>query len=208
MQRVKNRLQEWVYGLMYRFFLWRRPDLRRADKIFTHLTPLEKRQLFSLASQIHGGYAIEIGSFVGASSCFVASGLMKGGGRLICIDTWENDAMSEGKRDTMLEFDQNTRPFATAITRVRGYSTDVVEEVRAITHEAALLFIDGDHSYEGVRGDWAAYKKFLKVGSIVVFHDIGWAEGVQRVVEEDVYPFVTVSGRLPNMWWGSLASIP
>ena len=35
-----------------------------------------------------------------------------------------------------------------------------------------FLFIDGDHSYEGVRKDWEMYGPLVKKGGIVVFHDV------------------------------------
>ena len=35
-----------------------------------------------------------------------------------------------------------------------------------------LLFIDGDHTYEGVKQDYEIYKKFVRPGGCIVFHDI------------------------------------
>lgn len=35
-----------------------------------------------------------------------------------------------------------------------------------------VLFIDGDHSYEGVKSDFEQYRHFVKDGGIIVFHDI------------------------------------
>jgi cephalosporin hydroxylase len=35
-----------------------------------------------------------------------------------------------------------------------------------------LLFIDGDHSYEGVRADFIAYRRFVRDGGLIAFHDI------------------------------------
>jgi predicted O-methyltransferase YrrM len=35
-----------------------------------------------------------------------------------------------------------------------------------------LLFIDGDHTYEGVKRDWEMYSPLVREGGIVVFHDI------------------------------------
>ena len=87
---------------------------------------------------------------------------------------------------------------------IGGFSTDVVEQVAGQTKHLDLLFIDGDHSYEGVKADWEAYKHFLKPGSIIVFHDWGWAEGVKRVIEEDVKPLISHFDSLPNMWWGTI----
>jgi len=34
-----------------------------------------------------------------------------------------------------------------------------------------FLFIDGDHSYEGLRGDWLAWKDQVAAGGIVALHD-------------------------------------
>jgi cephalosporin hydroxylase len=35
-----------------------------------------------------------------------------------------------------------------------------------------FLFIDGDHTYEGVKEDFEMYSPFVKSGGIIVFHDI------------------------------------
>ena len=34
-----------------------------------------------------------------------------------------------------------------------------------------FIFIDGDHSYEGLRGDWLAWKDHIAAGGIVALHD-------------------------------------
>ena len=39
-------------------------------------------------------------------------------------------------------------------------------------NKADLLFIDGDHSYKGVKKDWEMYSPLVKKGGLVVFHDI------------------------------------
>jgi glycosyltransferase involved in cell wall biosynthesis/cephalosporin hydroxylase len=38
--------------------------------------------------------------------------------------------------------------------------------------EIDLLFIDGDHRYEGVRADFLIYRRFVRDGGVVAFHDI------------------------------------
>jgi hypothetical protein len=116
--------------------------------------------------------------------------------------------MSEGSRDTHAEFAANTAPYSGFIVPVRGRSIDVVDQVRRLTSHADLLFIDGDHSYAGVKSDWEAYGPMLKPGSIAVFHDWGWAEGVRRVVAEEVMPRVASFDHLPNMWWGTIGASP
>jgi cephalosporin hydroxylase len=49
-----------------------------------------------------------------------------------------------------------------------------------------FLFIDGDHSYNGVRLDFEMYSPLVRTGGIVAFHDIGKNEegGCSRFWEE------------------------
>jgi hypothetical protein len=35
-----------------------------------------------------------------------------------------------------------------------------------------LLFIDGDHKYDGVKSDFELYRDFVKPGGVILFHDI------------------------------------
>jgi predicted O-methyltransferase YrrM len=179
------------------------PILKNAFCVYSHLTYVEKTMLFNLSKNSKS--ILEIGSYIGASACCFGAALKEAGsGKLICIDTWNNDAMSEGNRDTWKEFQNNTREYKNYIVPVRGFSTNVIQTVREISPTLNVLFIDGDHTYAGVKADWDAYKSFLNEGATVIFHDYGWAEGVKRVVHEDVMPLVSNHGQLPNMWWGKI----
>jgi predicted O-methyltransferase YrrM len=183
------------------------PELRPAYRVKSHLTVQERLKLFQLASGRKR--VLEIGSYLGASAtCFGAALKEIKNAQVYCIDTWNNDAMTEGKMETFKEFKNNTAPFGNVIVPVRGFSTHVVETIRQMTPTIDVLFIDGDHSYEGAKADWESYKSFVNVGSIVIFHDFGWAEGVKRVIDEDVRQFVEAADELPNMWWGTIKQKP
>lgn len=52
-----------------------------------------------------------------------------------------------------------------------------------------FLFIDGDHTYEGVKKDWKMYSPFLKINSICAFHDI---KDTQRHRDRNVH--------VSNLW--------
>lgn len=76
---------------------------------------------------------------------------------------------------------------------VRGNSHDehIYEHVRAdilgskIDEDGIdLLFIDGDHTYEGVRQDFEMYRKLVNEGGIVAFHDIVETKNNPLEVEE------------------------
>jgi predicted O-methyltransferase YrrM len=195
------------YFLKNIFFKYLHPNLQKALSVESHMTFDEKFILYKLSRD--ASVIAEIGSYIGASACcFGATASTIKNSQIIAIDTWNNDAMSEGYRDTWSEFQLNTSSFSDFVVPVRGFSAEVVEKVRELAPSLDLLFIDGDHSYQGVKTDWEAYKDFLKPGSIVVFHDYGWAEGVKRVVHEDVLPLVSSHNQLPNMWWGCLSEKP
>lgn len=189
------------------YYSYADPNLARSFAIASHLTYSERIKLFKLSKNRTS--IVEIGSYIGASACCFGAALKAhGNGKLICIDTWNNDAMTEGCKDTWREFQNNTNEYKDLIRPVRGFSTDVLEAVRTITQKIDLLFIDGDHSYSAVKADWDTYKAFLVPGSIVVFHDYGWAAGVQQVVHEDVMSWISKKGCLPNMWWGQIGQLP
>lgn len=192
--------------LLFYLFIFHN-NFYRILAIDSHLTILERYKLYTTAKSKQ--IIAEIGSYIGASACcFGAAVKANGTGKIICIDTWNNDSMSEGNRDTFNEFQDNTREYMNYILPIRGFSTDVIQAVRDVTQHLDVLFIDGDHSYEGVKADWEAYKGLLKTGSVVVFHDSGWAEGVKRVIDEDVKEFVKSSDSLPNLWWGTISQMP
>jgi predicted O-methyltransferase YrrM len=172
------------------------------NSIFTHLTLREKYTLLYLSRKCKGRHYVEIGSYMGASSCFIAAGIKKSRrGALYCIDTWQNEGMSEGCRDTFEEFRGNTVKYKEFILPLKGTSHKVAEN---FTEKVDFLFIDGDHSYEGVKSDVDDWFPKLNNSAIVIFHDNGWAEGVQRVIKESVRPHAKKDGCLPNMYWAWL----
>jgi predicted O-methyltransferase YrrM len=42
---------------------------------------------------------------------------------------------------------------------------------RVLEAPVDFLFIDGDHSYDGLRGDWQAWADRIAVGGVVALHD-------------------------------------
>ena len=148
---------------------------------------------------------VEIGSYLGASACFLCNAL-KSNARLVCIDTWGNHSMKyddddidADERDTYAEFRRNTARYRGQIIELRKWSYDCIPDVVSIGKAVDFLLIDGDHSYEGVKRDWENFSGLLNTDAFVAFHDTGWAEGVQRVVREDVAPKADLEIDLPNL---------
>lgn len=60
---------------------------------------------------------------------------------------------------------------------ITGRSNDsntllALERIFSGTDKIDVLFIDGDHSYEGVKCDFELYNKFVAKGGLIIFHDI------------------------------------
>ena len=60
------------------------------------------------------------------------------------------------------------------LVRADSHSKDTRKMVDQVLGEQKvdLLFIDGDHSYEGVRKDFETYSPLVRKGGIIAFHDI------------------------------------
>lgn len=60
------------------------------------------------------------------------------------------------------------------LVRDSSYDPSTIEKVKGLLGNNKLdyLFIDGDHTYEGVKKDFELYKQFVKKDGIVIFHDI------------------------------------
>ena len=55
-----------------------------------------------------------------------------------------------------------------------SYAAETVEKVRRLLagRTLDLLFIDGDHTYEGVKKDFVLYREYVCDGGVIAFHDI------------------------------------
>jgi hypothetical protein len=105
-------------------------------------------------------------------------------GHLFCIDTWQNESMPDGLRDTFAEFQKNTRPVRRWITPIRKRSAEL--SVLDVRTPLQLVFIDADHSYAAVKRDFDLVRPWLAADGVIVFHDFGNSdfEGVSRLVGE------------------------
>ena len=166
----------------------------RLFSIPTHLTQRERVLLFEMAKSLPPfPTVVEVGSYLGSSTCCLAAGCRLRKGRVYAVDTWTNSGMSEGPRDTYQEFLRNTTPLRDWIVPLRGYSTEVGSK---FSGQIDLLFVDGDHSYEAVRADLETWLPKVKDGGMVLLYGYNWAQDVNRAVRELVVPIQIQGGRL------------
>ncbi|WP_255150141.1 class I SAM-dependent methyltransferase [Halorarius halobius] len=78
--------------------------------------------------------------------------------------------------DATMDFIRDDSHNETTLERIK---MDVVGE-----NKVDFLFIDGDHSYEGVKSDFQMYKNLMSDDGLVAFHDIVFHPDNQSAVKE------------------------
>jgi predicted O-methyltransferase YrrM len=148
----------------------------------------EAALLYRLARDLGNGPAAELGRFKGGSTVILASALPDG------AELWSYDLHVALRPDLTGEtLDAELRA---ALERL-GIAHKVhllIGDSRTIEpppQPLGLLFVDGDHSYEGARADFERWGGFVREGGHLLFHDAvdtgGYGNvypGVARVVTE------------------------
>jgi MMP 1-O-methyltransferase len=116
---------------------------------------------------------VEIGVAEGVSALALRQN-MASSGTLYLIDPFHF------RRNRILNFTKRTAH--QLVRRVPGGNVTWIE---SFSFDAArnwnlpidLLFVDGDHTEEGVRRDWTDWNRFVVPGGIVIFHDARLFDG-------------------------------
>lgn len=80
------------------------------------------------------------------------------------------------------------------LIRADSHSPQTFADVKARLNGRSLdfLFIDGDHTYDGVQTDFARYRSLIRPGGLIAFHDIA--------PRRDYAPDVDDGGDVPRFW--------
>lgn len=138
-----------------------------------------------------GDLIVEIGSFKGRSSSFMAVELINSGKavKFDCIDTWrgaaEHQELKEVIEDTLYDvFTENMKPVEGHYNAIRMPSV----QAAALYEDDSIDFImiDGDHTFEAVCADIAAFLPKMKKGGIMAGDD-AWAGTDPRRAAEHMF---------------------
>lgn len=134
----------------------------------------ELEHLAQLVASISPKNVLEIGTQFGGTFC-VWCQLVPPEGKKISIDLV--DGIHGGLSKTFCE--QRNIALSRAFENVHflmfdSHQQSTVERVKRILgdEQVDFLFIDGDHTYEGVLQDYTMYKDFVRPGGLIAFHDI------------------------------------
>jgi predicted O-methyltransferase YrrM len=151
----------------------------------------EIQWLFDLVHAAQPRVVLEIGLDLGGT-LFLWSRAATPNAHLLAIDT-----RPVGRFGDWSPFSLVRRGFAVGSQRVTlvmnsdSHSQSTLRRVMALLdgRPVDFLFIDGDHSYDGVLQDFNIYSPLVAPGGLVAFHDVSpnsaeWTEGVARFWRE------------------------
>ncbi len=144
----------------------------------------ERAGLFYIASKLNNPKTIvEIGSWVGVSTCYIAAGLASNSkAHILGVDTFKgttinevasvawNKSVSNMGGTTLNRFIENVK-----LTGFEKKISPIVSEshiaAKKWKNEIDFLFIDGDHFYESIKKDFDVWFPYLSSDGVLAFHD-------------------------------------
>ena len=143
------------------------------EKYFLWQTPSEIKKFAEFYHDLNCKNILEIGTLYGGNFYLLCK-LSNIKGKKITIDYpfYPEQDKTMIERNTSNEIDK----FADNVYILKNdsHNSETIEKVKEILNgeELDFIFIDGDHTYEGVKQDYEQYKPFLKDGGYIAFHDI------------------------------------
>jgi cephalosporin hydroxylase len=159
-----------------------------------------------------GDTLVEVGTAMGRSIAYLARKTIESGKnlRIVAVDLWgaepslapgevpdlNDDTMGFRGRHHALwkRFGNTFRVFLGCMIEHAPEELEKISVVRLRSTEAALMFsechmvfLDGDHSYQGMCADVEAWRSRVRAGGIFAGHDYGpWFPGVAQAIDERV----------------------
>jgi predicted O-methyltransferase YrrM len=146
-------------------------------------------QLLAQVAELQPKVMLEIGTAVGGT-IYLFSKVIPSNGVIISLDL-PGGPFGGGYPDWKIPLYKSFARCNQKIHLIRCNSHDALSllKIQEVTggHAIDFLFIDGDHSYEGVKQDFQMYAPLVRKGGIIAFHDI--VPGPERFV-----------GGVPRFW--------
>lgn len=157
------------------------------DTVKGFLDPTEGEALYNLALDVAGtGPCLEIGSYCGKSTVYLGAACQLTGNTLFALDhhrgseehqpgeEYHDPALfdeSDGLFDSFREFRRTMRRAGLEDTVVPLVTSSSVA-ARHWATPLGLVFIDGGHSFEAARTDYACWAHRVAAGGVLAIHDL------------------------------------
>ena len=193
MKTLQDFIKEFVLADNYSFSKRNKPDWITDESIRSMYTgttgphaspdPVECWTLYNL-SLLSKRNILEIGSWKGRSSCFLAKGIQDSGDvstrRLYCLDWFKGDDTG-GANPNKSAMEESLAKFKlTDIVTI--YDEDMLEfDFESKVKDIDLVFYDSDHRTEPTIKVLSKLHSILNTGCIVAIHDASWGMTVNAI---------------------------
>ncbi len=165
--------------------------VKLSESLSGHLRKREVRFLATLPFLSMKGDILEIGSFKGKSTIILAKAAeIAGHEKIYACDPLSLSCSTDPKdavREELPEIFYNNLQAYGVRNRVEFFRMRSDKLAEIWDKPLKVLWIDGDHTYQGVMNDIVLFEKYLKPGAIVCFHDVLHEfEGPVRVFMEKI----------------------
>ena len=128
---------------------------------------------------------VEIGSWIGVSTIYLAKGIRPFGGRVVTVDPHAGTLLHRhgNPPDTEALLRENLKRFEVegVVEVIRNTSLGALEGWSGVN--IAMLFLDGSHWFKDVRADFFGWSPWIHSGGVVAFHDYPTRAGVRKTVD-------------------------
>jgi predicted O-methyltransferase YrrM len=156
---------------MLESILFRRPRLLRpmhALRLSKAHSQTNALELATLERYARGHtVALEIGTYMGVSAAIISRALSSDG-KLYCVDPWEIHHGKENPCWTICKRELQRNGVPERVVFLQGLSHEMENEM---PQNFDFIFVDGDHTYEGLERDWGIIMRRLQPGGVVCLHD-------------------------------------
>lgn len=171
---ISRSVEDWV-DFAFDFGIPGRPEhIRNLFSLSPIQRPKEILQLLNLLASENPRRLLEIGC-AGGGTLFLLARVAARNALLIGIDLPSKAGQGvSGARARLYEEAFPVPPQRIRIIRANSQCESSASRVRRTLEDQPLdvLFIDGDHRYEGVRRDFELYSPLVRPGGLVALHDI------------------------------------
>lgn len=137
----------------------------------------------ALAKYVSGATTVvEIGVYEGVNTAILSKAMGKNG-KTFGIDPFFKGSMGICYHKLIAETHLKRNKVRNLVSLIEKYSFDAVND---IPEKVDFIFIDGDHSWEGISKDWPLYSDKLKAGGIMALHDTSVIEADGGYVQDSV----------------------
>jgi predicted O-methyltransferase YrrM len=156
-----------------------------------------------IIAQLKPGRVLEIGSFEGASTCYLIEkvGTTKAL-ELYCVDTWEggeehgyqNMDSVEKRFDGNVELAKSKATHAITFHKLKRFSDEALASLLAEGKQGYFdfIYVDGSHRAPDVLCDAVLSFRLLRVGGVIAFDDYLWNDKTRQEIDPISSPKIAI----------------